>query len=92
MTISVNGSQVVNVTNGASGTIYVTAADLVQTDVYCTAPYAAIASISITGGASDYQYNCSEFGDSQVTSYVYFTSGGNISGVADGSNVVCPGG
>jgi hypothetical protein len=92
MLINVNGTQVVyTTTNGAIGTIYnVSTTDLVQTEVGSVAEYAAIAQITVNGGASDYQYNCTEYGDAQVDSFVYIGSDTYITGVSDNSNVVCP--
>jgi len=92
MSIYVNGTQVVyTTTNGAIGTIYnVSTTDLVQTEVGSVAQYAAIAQITVSGGASDYQYNCTESSDAQVNSSVYVTSDAYITGISDNSNVVCP--
>jgi len=94
MSIVVNGTQVVYTTsNGASGTIYnVDSSYLVQTEVGSVAGYAAIAQITVNGGASDYQYNCTEYGDAQVDSFVYIGSDTYISGVSDNSYIVCPAG
>jgi hypothetical protein len=92
MLINVNGINVVyTTTNGDSGVIYnVDPSYLVQTEVGSVAQYAAIAQITVNGGASDYQYNCTEYGDAQVDSFVYITSDTYITGVSDNSNVVCP--
>jgi hypothetical protein len=92
MSIVVNGTQVVyTTTNGAIGTIYnVSTTDLVQTEVGSVAQYAAQAIITVSGGASDNQYNCSEYSDAQVDSFVYITSDTYITGISDNSAVVCP--
>jgi hypothetical protein len=92
MSIVVNGTQVVyTASNGASGTLYnIPSSYLVQTEVGSVAGYAAQAQITVSGGASDYQYLCSEQGDTQVDSFVYIGDTTYIEGVTDNSAIVCP--
>ena len=77
--------------NGDSGTFTATAEDLITTHVYSTTQYAAIAAISVsdTNGALDSQYMCSEQGDTEAVSLVYFTGTGTIDATGDRTAIVC---
>ena len=94
MSIYVDGSQAVyTTTSGDSGVIYnVTSDKLVATEVGSVTGYsnAAQAIITVTGGASDYQFMCSEAGDTQANSNVYIGGETTIEGVTDNTFVVCP--
>ena len=69
----------------------VTSSDLITTDVYSTSGYAAIAKIDVYEGATplDNQYLCSDYGDTQVQSNVYFGGTGTIDGTSDNSQPNC---